>query len=181
VTTTPPDDRAAPSTPQAGASLDIADAEIADAEAILALQKLAYEREARRYDDWTIPPLVETIDSVRRQIAEHVVLKAVADGRLIGSVRGVVTDGICEVCRLSVDPARQRRGIGSALIAALEARFPAVEAFELFTGNRSVENLRLYDRHGYRVVRTKVLSPDVSLVFLRKPAGDASDDDAARS
>ena len=62
----------------------------------------------------------------------------------------------------------QRRGIGSALLAAIEQRFPDIEAFELFTGNRSVENLRLYDRHGYRHARTKVLSPAVSLVYLRK-------------
>ena len=155
----------------ADAACAIVDASSDDAEAILALQKLAYASEARRYDDWTIPPLVETLDSVRRQIAEHVVLKATVDGRLAGSVRGVVTDGVCEVCRLSVDPALQRRGIGSALLAAIEARFPDVEAYELFTGNRSVENLRLYDRHGYRVVpaRTKVLSADVSLIFLSKP------------
>lgn len=139
-----------------------------DAEAILALQKIAYEREALRYDDWTIPPMIETLDSVRDQIARHVVLKALVDGRLAGSVRGVVTDGVCEVCRLSVHPMEQRRGIGSALIVAIEQRFPDVEAFELFTGNRSVENLRLYDRHGYRHARTKVLSPEVSLIFLRK-------------
>jgi len=151
------------------AGCDILDADHADAETILALQKLAYASEARRYDDWTIPPLVETLDSVRQQIAEHVVLKAIVDGRLAGSVRGVVTDGVCEVCRLSVDPALQRRGIGSALLVAIEQRFPGIEAFELFTGNRSVENLRLYDRHGYRHARTTVLSPAVSLVFLRKP------------
>jgi ribosomal protein S18 acetylase RimI-like enzyme len=147
---------------------EIVDATPADAEAVLVLQKLAYEREARRYNDWTIPPLVETLDSVRDQIAHHVVLKAVVDGRLAGSVRGVVTDDVCEVCRLSVDPTLQRRGIGSALIAAVEARFPDIEAFELFTGNHSVENLRLYERHGYRHARTKVLSPVVSLVYLRK-------------
>lgn len=146
----------------------IVDATDTDAEAILALQKVAYEREARRYDDWTIPPLVETVETVRRQIAEHVVLKAVVDGRLAGSVRGIVTGGACEVCRLSVDPALQRRGIGSSLLAAVEARFPQVEAFELFTGNRSSENLRLYERHGYRHLRTKVLSPEVSLIYLRK-------------
>jgi ribosomal protein S18 acetylase RimI-like enzyme len=149
----------------------IVDALPGDAEGILALQKLAYEREARRYDDWTIPPLIETLDSVRAQIAEHVVLKAIVEGRLAGSVRGVVTDRICEVCRLSVDPALQRRGIGSALIVAIEQRFPDVEAFELFTGNRSVENLRLYDRHGYRHTRTKVLSRAVSLIYLRKARG----------
>ena len=152
------------------AGLDIVDATAADAEAILALQKIAYESEARRYQNWQIPPLIETLDSVREQIERHVVLKAIIGGRLAGSARGVVTDGVCEVRRLSVDPALQRRGIGSALIDAVERRFPEVEAFELYTGNRSVENLRLYERHGYRVVRTKALPGDVSLVFLRKPA-----------
>jgi hypothetical protein len=131
------------------AACEIQDARLADADSILALQKLAYESEARRYDDWTIPPLVETLEGLRSQIGRHVVLKAVVDGRLAGSVRGVV--------------------IGSALIAAVEARFPDIEAFELFTGNRSVENLRLYDRHGYRHSGTRVLSPAVSLIFLRKP------------
>jgi ribosomal protein S18 acetylase RimI-like enzyme len=150
------------------ALVEIVDASPGDAEAILALQKVAYEREARRYDDWTIPPMLETLDSVREQIAQHVVLKAVVDGRLAGSVRGVVTDRVCEVCRLSVDPARQRRGIGSALIDAVEQRFPDVEAFELFTGDRSVENLRLYDRHGYVETRRQPVSPVVSLVYLRK-------------
>jgi ribosomal protein S18 acetylase RimI-like enzyme len=159
-----------------GDRIEIADATPDDAEAILALQKLAYESEAQRYQDWTIPPLVETADTVRRQIAEQVVLKAIVDGRLAGSVRGVVTDGVCEVCRLSVDPALQRRGIGSALIEAIEARFPAIDAFELFTGDRSVENLRLYERHGYRQVRTEVVSPDVSLVYLRKPGPHVDDE-----
>ena len=102
--------------PPTEASCAIVDAEIEDAEAILALQKLAYASEARRYDDWTIPPLVEILDSVRRQIAEHVVLKAIVDGRLAGSVRGVVTDNVCEVCRLSVDPAlaAARHRLGAA-------------------------------------------------------------------
>ena len=153
----------------AAPAVTIVDATPEDAEAILALQKIAYEREARRYDDWTIPPMVETIETVREQIARHVVLKAVVNGRLAGSVRGVVTGGVCEVCRLSVDLTLQRRGIGSALLQAIEGRFPGIEAFELFTGNRSVENLRLYDRHGYRHARTQILSPAVSLIFLRKP------------
>jgi ribosomal protein S18 acetylase RimI-like enzyme len=151
-----------------GSAVTIVHASPDDAEAILTLQKVAYEREARRYDDWTIPPLLETLDSVRDQIAQHVVLKAVVDGRLVGSVRGVVTDRVCEVCRLSVDPEVQRRGIGSALIVAIEQRFPDIEAFELFTGDRSVENLRLYDRHGYVETRRRAVSPAVSLVYLRK-------------
>jgi ribosomal protein S18 acetylase RimI-like enzyme len=148
----------------------IVDAVAGDADAIFALQRLAYESEARRYDNWSIPPLVETLDSVRAHIETHAVLKAVDGARIVGSVRGVVTDRVCEVGRLIVHPERQRRGIGSALLDAIERRVPDVDAFELFTGDRSVENLRLYERHGYRRVRTEPVSPAVSLVFLRKAA-----------
>jgi ribosomal protein S18 acetylase RimI-like enzyme len=153
------------------ADVDILDAKPSDAEAILALQKLAYESEARRYQNWSIPPLVETLDAVRRHIEDHTVLKAVDGAAIVGSVRGVVTGGVCEVGRLIVHPGRQRRGIGSALLDAIEARVAGdgVSAFELFTGDRSVENLRLYERHGYRRFKTEAVSPAVSLVFLRKP------------
>lgn len=39
----------------------ILDADPGDAEAILALQRLAYESEARRDRNWSIPPLVATL------------------------------------------------------------------------------------------------------------------------
>ena len=147
----------------------ITDAALDDAEAILALQLLAYQSEARRYQNWSIPPLVETLASVREHIARHVVLKALAGERLVGSVRGVVTDGgACEVGRLIVHPDAQRRGIGAALLTAIEGRFPAVPAFELFTGSRSDGNLRLYRRHGYVAFREEPLPAGLSLVYLRK-------------
>ena len=151
----------------------IVDAEPADAEAIHALQILAYQSEARRYDNWSIPPLVESVESVREHIARHVVLKAQIDGRLAGSVRGVVEDGVCLVGRLIVDPALQQRGIGTALLDAIETRHPDVTAFKLFTGDRSEGNLRLYRRHGYVETHRQPVSSEVSLVFLRKPAGRA--------
>jgi hypothetical protein len=36
----------------------------ADAEEILDLQRLAYESEARFYEDWTIPPLTQTLEQL---------------------------------------------------------------------------------------------------------------------
>lgn len=36
----------------------------ADAAAILALQKLAYQSEARLYNDFSIPPLLQTLEEL---------------------------------------------------------------------------------------------------------------------
>jgi ribosomal protein S18 acetylase RimI-like enzyme len=141
-----------------------------DAEEILALQKLAYQVEARRYDDWTLPPLTETLDNLRRDFASSVILKALADdGRLIGSVRAKAADGVCHIARLMVHPEFRRQGLGSRLLREIETWFPDVARYQLFTGDQSDSNIRLYERHGYTITRREVQSLRVTLVIMEKP------------
>jgi len=139
-----------------------------DAAAILDLQKLTYQSEARLYDDWTLPPLTQTLESLRDEISLSVVLKAMLGARLAGSVRASEGEGICRIGRLIVRPELQGRGIGTQLMRQIEREFPQTHKFELFTGARSAGNIRLYDRLGYIRVREKVLSPAVTLVFMEK-------------
>lgn len=141
-----------------------------DAAAILELQRRAYQAEARLYNDWTIPPLVQDLGSLRAEMGTATVLKAVAADVLVGSVRACVEEQTCRIGRLMVEPAWQGRGIGSALLRAIEAAFPQASRFELFTGSRSADNIRLYRRHGYAITGTRPLSDQVSLVILSKPA-----------
>ncbi|MGC1458310.1 MAG: GNAT family N-acetyltransferase [Steroidobacteraceae bacterium] len=141
---------------------------VTDAAQILALQNLAYESEARLYEDWTIPPMTQTLESVRSEIQHDTVLKAVDDQTIIGSVRATVSENICQIGRLMVHPTHQGRGIGTALMQAIEARFPAVSGFELFTGSRSEGNIRLYVRLGYAVTGARRVSDRVTLVVLSK-------------
>lgn len=153
--------------------MHIAPATIADADAILALQRRAYAEEAARYDDWSIPPLTETLDALQQAFATMTILKAIDGDTLIGSVRGKEEAGGCGICqigRLIVEPERQRQGIGSRLLRAIERCFPDARSFELFTGEQSTGNLRLYERHGYMAIERKALSPKVTIVVLRKPA-----------
>lgn len=148
----------------------ISDASGEDAEAILALQKLAYRSEADFYNDWSIPPLTQNLEGLREDIVTMVVLKATSNGRLIGSVRARVVEDTCLIGRLIVRPELQRRGIGSELLRAIEARFPDVARFELFTGSESEATIRLYERHGYSVTRTERQTPTVFITYLEKPA-----------
>ncbi|HOZ48292.1 MAG TPA: GNAT family N-acetyltransferase [Candidatus Hydrogenedentes bacterium] len=147
----------------------IREASLEDAEEILALQKLAYQSEARLYDDWTLPPLMQAIESLQEEFGRSIILKAAAGERIVGSVRAQCKDDVCAVGRLIVHPSFQRQGIGSRLLEAIEARCAAAAGFELFTGSKSVGNIRLYQRHGYVITRTQPLSANVSLVFMRKP------------
>lgn len=48
-----------------------------DLSEILALQKIAYQCEAMLYDDWTIPPLTQTIFEMEAEFGIYVFLKTV--------------------------------------------------------------------------------------------------------
>ncbi|MBN1477334.1 GNAT family N-acetyltransferase [Candidatus Sumerlaeota bacterium] len=141
-----------------------------DAEEILVLQRLAYRSEAEIYDDHTLPPLTQTLEEMRADFETQVILKAVADGEIVGSVRACLRDGTCHIGRLIVHPDHQGRGLGKRMMAAIEEHFQEAERFELFTGHRSERNLHLYRGLGYRVFAERPVSEKVTLVFMEKRA-----------
>jgi GNAT superfamily N-acetyltransferase len=146
----------------------VAHATRGDAAAILELQKLAYQSEARLYEDWTLPPLTQTLDSLRAEFADSVILKAVADGRIVASVRARRVDGAWHIGRLVVHPRFQGMGLGTRLMRHIERESKETRQFRLFTGHRSAGNIRLYERLGYVRSREEVVSPAVTLVFMEK-------------
>lgn len=146
----------------------ISQASIEDAEAILKLQKIAYQSEAQIYNDFTISPLTQTLEQIKADFATKVFLKAVAGGDIVGSVRGYQEKGTCHIERLIVQPAFQGHGIGTALMKHIEPVFAGAERFELFTGHRSERNIRLYQRLGYQEFRREPATESLTFVFMEK-------------
>jgi ribosomal protein S18 acetylase RimI-like enzyme len=134
---------------------------------LLTLQRAAFVTEAQRYGDPFLPPLREDLAGVRAAIAEQVVLVAVEGTRLVGSVRVRVEGPVGHVGRLVVAPDRQRRGIGSALLAELEGHVD-VDELRLFTGGESAENVARYERAGYVRVGEGTDDRGITLVHLVK-------------
>jgi len=141
-----------------------------DAGEILTVQYAASSCEARVYGDPHLPPLVETLDDVRVAIEAHTVLKAVRDGRIVGAIRVTRHGDTAEISRLVVAPDHQRRGIGSALLAAAERHLTEVRRYALCAGHRSTGHLRLYHRHGYLETHRVTVTPQLTLVYLSKDA-----------
>ncbi len=156
--------------------MEIKTAIVEDAETILALQRLAYQSEAAIYDDFTIRPLIETLEDIRDRFHDRRFLKATEDGQIVGSVRAFQDGVVCHVERLVVHPDYQRRGIGMALLNMIETCFPAANRFELFAGQKS-ESIRLYERAGYRVVRQERINEKVSFVVMEKTVAAAEKTD----
>jgi len=147
----------------------IKQAKIEDAEEILALQKLAYQCQAEIYDDYTIPPLTQSLEEIEAEFRDHIFLKALCDdGGIIGSVRACVNEGTCFVGRLIVDPDFQNQGIGTSLMREIEGCFKDAERFELFTGHLSKGNLYLYQKLGYREFKREKVHENLELVYLEK-------------
>lgn len=150
--------------------MDIEEATVEDAEEILALQKAAYESEGRLYEDFTLPPLTQTLAEIREDFARQLFLKAVEEdtGEIVGSVRAYEKEGTCFVGRLIVRPDCQGHGIGSLLLEEIEERFAQAERFRLFTGHRSEKPLHIYARRGYSIYRTEPVHDHLTLVYLEK-------------
>jgi ribosomal protein S18 acetylase RimI-like enzyme len=145
-------------------------ATVSDAEELLALQKLAYRSEAEIYNDFSIPPLIQTLESLEEDFKNQLFLKAVLGGRIIGSVRACSKERTCYIGRLIVHPDFQNRGIGTRLMNDIERIFNGCKRFELFTGDKSERNLRLYQKLGYRIFKTSKITDQTNIVSLEKKA-----------
>lgn len=139
-----------------------------DLEEILTLQKLAYISEAEIYNDFSIPPLQQTLEEIRKEYNEKTFFKAVASGRIVGSVRANVADGICCIGKLIVHPDYQNKGIGTTLMKHVEDHFKSCERYELFTGHRSEKNLYLYKKLGYMIFSREKVTENLEFVHLEK-------------
>lgn len=146
----------------------IVPARVEDAPAMLALQTLAFEPEARACGSREIPPLQETVAGIEAHIRDARVLKAMDGDRLVGAIRGVMTGDTCVVRVLVVTPDQQGQGLGGRLLAAIEAAHPQAARLELTTNMVMPGNVRFYLRHGYALVEQIQQAPTIRLAFMRK-------------
>ncbi|WP_341924418.1 GNAT family N-acetyltransferase [Nocardioides psychrotolerans] len=89
-------------------------------------------------------------------------------GRLVGAARGRLDGAVWDIGRIMVAPDLQGRGLGRHLLEHVQAIAPsAATSYALFTGERSVDNLRMYKKAGFRL-RPDLPSPPLAVV-LTKP------------
>jgi ribosomal protein S18 acetylase RimI-like enzyme len=150
----------------------ITPAVVGDAATILDIQKRAFAPEARLCDTWDIMPITEPVEAVAEHIRNQTVLTARDEGRIIGSIRGLLAGTVCTIRGLSVEPAHHGRGIGKSLLLAIEGAHPDVTHFELTTNTVMDSNVRFYERHGYHIYELTRHSERITLAQMRKAMDD---------
>ncbi|MGW2746406.1 GNAT family N-acetyltransferase [Streptomyces sp. NPDC001450] len=158
-----------------GMSVTISVATEQDTEQIFKLQYLCFQSEAALYGNYRIDPLVQSLDSVRQEVAADCVFVARLGDEVVGAVRGKVTEGgAAAIGKLCVHPRLQGHGIGARLLRAAETALSeqrGATMFRLHTGHRSEGNLRLYRRVGYQAVGRSKGADGVEMIVLEKSAG----------
>ena len=138
---------------------------------ILDLQKLAYVSEAQMLNDYSIPPLKQTLTELQDEFVKFdagVILKLIDEqNTIIGSVRAHEKDGRVYVGKLIVHPDHQNKGFGTQLLHAIETYYEH-KPFELFTSSKSERNLYLYKKIGYKEFKREKVTEDYDMVFLEK-------------
>lgn len=143
-------------------------AEYNDLQEILDLQYLAYQTEAARFGRYDIQPLTETLDELKEQFERGIFLKLVEnDGTIIGSVRAYSKDGTAFIGKLMVHPDHRRKGYATKLVTEIEKCFPG-HRYELYTSTRSIENISLYEKLGYRIFDQRPADEEIVFVYLEK-------------
>ena len=142
-------------------------AEVADMKEILKLQYIAYQSEALIHGDFTIQPLTQTLDETIAEYNKGIVLKAVYDNEIVGSVRAYSEGNTVYIGKLMVHPNHQGKGLGKRLLRAIEQAF-SNKRYELFTSCKSDRNLHLYETAGYKRFRKEINDAGIEFVYLEK-------------
>jgi ribosomal protein S18 acetylase RimI-like enzyme len=160
--------------------IEIKQASLEDADMILQLQIQAYLTEAEIYNDYGIPPLIQSFNEIKQEFSQQIFLKAIKKREeqeeeggdqtmtIVGSVRAYHERGTAYIRRLIVKPEYQNKGVGTKLMQAIEPHFKFANRYELFTGHKSTRNLHLYQKLGYYEFKRVPVNESLTMVFLEK-------------
>ena len=148
--------------------MKIIKAALEDLPIILKLQKLAYISEAKIHNNYSIQPLVQTLEEVEKEFEKCIILKLLDEQqKIIGSIRAYEENNRVYIGKLIVHPDYQNKGLGSSLLKTIEEMYPN-KSFELFTSSKSDKNLWLYKKNGYRKYKRQSTPDGMEFVYLEK-------------
>ncbi|WP_165921139.1 GNAT family N-acetyltransferase [Paenibacillus albiflavus] len=127
------------------------------------IQLASYQIEAELIDFTDLPPLRETIQDLIA--CGEIFYSYVDEGTIVGAISYTIEADQLQICRMMVHPAYFRRGIADQLLAHLMDKYPEIMKI-VTTGALNAPAIRLYQKHGFKLVREIEVEPGLSLAWL---------------
>lgn len=152
---------------------------LSDAPAIWKIQREAFSGQAQIYNNYQLPPLVQSLAQMEAEFKDKTFFKAEINREIVGSARfcsrnakaDAGSNTTVEIERLIEAPRFQNRGIGTHLMQHVEGLFENRITCKLYTGDKSIRNIHVYQKLGYTIYAHSQTPHGVGLVHMKKSLG----------
>lgn len=136
-----------------------------NAEKLLEIQMPAYKVEAEiiGYDD--IPPLKDTVNTLKQ--CEETFFGYYINEELCAAISVKVIDNEVDIHRLIVHPDHFRKGIAQKLLTFIERQFDK-RIIKVATGSKNKPAITLYKKNGFRITKEVQVNEHLSLTYFEK-------------
>ncbi|WP_058301559.1 GNAT family N-acetyltransferase [Gorillibacterium timonense] len=137
---------------------------------LLALQQASYLSEAQVIGFSDIPPLRDTLSSLRESPESF--YGCFRDGELIACIAYEQERDILTICRMMVHPGSFRQGIAAALLGFVERQASGVREFHVSAVTTNEPAVRLYEKHGFKPTDLWEIAPGIQMADYVKIVSD---------
>lgn len=136
-----------------------------NAEKLLEIQMPAYKVEAEiiGYDD--IPPLKDTVNTLKQ--CGETFFGYYINEELCAAISVKVIDNEVDIHRLIVHPDHFRKGIAQKLLTFIEGQFD-IKTIIVATGSKNTPAITLYLKNGFQVTKEVRVNEHLSLTYFEK-------------
>lgn len=133
---------------------------------ILELQIASYKIEAKIIGFDGIPPLKDTMDSIKE--CDEIFYGYFIEGILAGIVSYKIIENVLDIHRVAVHPHFFRRGIAQKLINFVEGLDSDINKAVVCTGKVNLPAACLYLKNGYKKVKDIEISKNIYITMFEK-------------
>ncbi|MGE5629965.1 MAG: GNAT family N-acetyltransferase [Caulobacteraceae bacterium] len=133
---------------------------------IVDLQQISYLIEAELIGFYDIPPLKDTIDTIKQ--CDEIFYGYYEGDTLAGLISYKLEEDFLDIYRVAVHPGHFRRGIAGQLIAYIEGMNKGVKRIIVSTGLKNEPAVSLYQKLGFKKVSETEVAEGVFVASFEK-------------
>ncbi len=133
---------------------------------VLKVQIPSYMEEAKMINFFEIPPLKDTVDTLRQ--CEETFFGYYVDGELCGAISLKAERAVMDIHRLIVHPNHFRKGIAKKLLNFIENNIAGIDSIIVSTGSKNEPAINFYEKNGFCKTEESKINERLSITSFRK-------------